>query len=106
MSSDSASNFDSARAQLAQLCAGANLPMEFAGINWRAVSERAVRHRVVPLLYSRLRRQSELAVPDETLAALRRCAQTNAARALALAGQMRTLLESFAQARIRVIVFK
>jgi len=106
MSSDSASNFDSASAQLAQLCAGANLPIEVAVINWPAIIERAVRHRVVPLLYSRLRRQSELAVPDETLAALRRCAQTNAARALALAGQMRTLLESFAQARIRVIVFK
>jgi hypothetical protein len=105
MSTEFDSSFDPSSVHLAQLCAGAAVSSD-AAFDWPAIFRRAMRHRVVPLLYANLRERSDLCVTDETKIALRSFVQTNAARSLALAGQMRNLLEAFLAADIPVIVFK
>jgi len=105
MSTEFDSSFDPSSVRLARLCAGAAVSSDTAH-DWPAIFHRAVRHRVVPLLYANLRERSDLGVPDETKIALRGFVQANAARSLALAGQMRNLLEAFLAANIPVIVFK
>lgn len=106
MTSDSETSFDLASVHLAALCAGDEVPFGLSADHWHAVVERAVQHRVVPILYSQLRKRSDLSLPDDELSALRYSVQMNAARTLALAGEMRKMLARFADAQIPVVVFK
>ena len=98
---------DSTAQLLLRLCAGSIDELPLSGtVDWERLLRLAQIHRVTPLLYSRLKSLHPASIPPSIFDQLHDAVQANAARALQLAGELRRLLQNFAEAGIPVIPFK
>jgi len=74
--------------------------------NWEAILEGARRHAVAPLILAGLKACDSPEVPAQVITELRRQTLYGAQRSLAQVAQIRRLCRAFAEAHIRVLVFK
>jgi Uncharacterised nucleotidyltransferase len=74
--------------------------------DWDYFYNLARRHSLVPLVFSKLNSAVKESVPPDTLQRFRKDYQENVARNLIFAGEVTSLIESFAEAGVEAIVFK
>jgi hypothetical protein len=95
---------------LLRLCRPADnqpTPDELAGIDGSALVSLAGRHRLLPVLYSAVKRLPDpQSIGVDAVAKLRNYSQGNAGLVLRLAGELRRLMAEFDRVAIPVIPFK
>ena len=74
-------------------------------INWNLFIEQALHHRIYPLLFSKLKKNTNL-VPTEIFQVLQNYYKRNTFQMLHLSAEMKTVSELFTENQIRVLFLK